>query len=138
MAKRTPDSGRQLLQQDVGWNLEENIRDEEDDQRSVVFVARGDAQFFRETKDVCICDIHTTSRELRMVRWTSKCSYRSKKANRYMIHRTGMTCRSMRYTSFFSVVCGGHSTWRWSLYSAPSYWGVAIWSSRLDSASDVG
>lgn len=51
-AKGEPDIGLELLEQHVGWYLEQDIRHEEDNQADVIPVVPEQIQFLGETEDV--------------------------------------------------------------------------------------
>jgi hypothetical protein len=60
-AYREPDSRFQLLEDDVGRDLEQDIRNEEDNKRVVIFRAR-ETQLFRKSKDIGVCNVHTVQK----------------------------------------------------------------------------
>lgn len=53
-----PNSWAELLQKDVGGDLEEAVWDEEDDEGYIVLGAR-EAEILREAEDVCVADVDT-------------------------------------------------------------------------------
>jgi hypothetical protein len=51
--------GLKPLEEDIGRDLEETIRDEEDDERGVVLVSGAEIQVFGQAKQFCVCDVNT-------------------------------------------------------------------------------
>lgn len=111
--KTQPDVGLEALEEDVGRDLEENVWHEEDDEGGIVF-GFFEAKLFRKTKDVGIGNIDTVY-ELRNE--SVVCDSREseinipKKASKYMIHRKGMTWKSILAMSLVSVVLDGQTSW---------------------------
>jgi len=56
--KRQPDGRAELLQEEVGWDFEQDIRNEEDGEGGVVFII-DEVQLFLETEDGCIGDVYS-------------------------------------------------------------------------------
>ena len=52
-----PDAGLHLFQQDVGRDLEEDIRDEEDDKGRIVAVVSVEVEFLAEAKDIGVGNV---------------------------------------------------------------------------------
>lgn len=48
--------GLEALKQHIGWDLKENVGDEENDKRIVVLCSI-EAEFFREAENIGICDV---------------------------------------------------------------------------------
>ena len=105
--------GLETLEENVGGDLEENIWHEEDDEGGIVF-SFFETKLFRKTKDVGIGNIDTVY-ELRdeSVVCDSRESEMNipKKASKYMIHRKGMTWKSILAMSLVSVVLDGQTSW---------------------------
>lgn len=108
-----PDMGLETLEENVGGDLEENIWHEEDDEGGIVF-SFFETKLFRKTKDVGIGNIDTVY-ELRdeSVVCDSRESKMNipKKASKYIIHKKGMTWKSILAMSLVSVVLDGQTSW---------------------------
>jgi hypothetical protein len=57
-AEREPEVGTELLQKDVGRDLEEDIRDEKDDESGTVLVGI-DTEVNLKSINSCVGDVHT-------------------------------------------------------------------------------
>lgn len=97
-----PNVRLELLQEDVGGNLQEYVGHEEDDKRIVVEGAI-QVQFRAEAEDVRIGDVHSVCESkwrlaLELRSWpgarVGKVSFLPRKASRYMTQRKGMTLMS--------------------------------------------
>ena len=97
----------QALEKHVGGDLEKDVRNEEDDQSSVVF-GSCEAKICRQAVDIGIGNVHTWEVSQCCLIFGLSFHYRSKNARRYMMHRKGSTCQSILVTSLLSVVPGGH------------------------------
>jgi hypothetical protein len=58
-ANAKPDARFHLFEQDVGRDLAEDIRDEEDDERRIVAVVSVEVQFLAEAKDIGVGNVDT-------------------------------------------------------------------------------
>lgn len=58
--EHTPNMRLQLLQQDIRRNFEDNVRNEENGQRGIIFRAVNDIQILLEPENRRITDIHPT------------------------------------------------------------------------------
>jgi len=90
----------QFLEEDIRWNLDDNIRHEEDRQGGVVFSARLEVQVALKSKNGGITDIDTAQgvTPVSMAQYFNmgaRSSYRSKKASRYKTHKHGSRCASI-------------------------------------------
>lgn len=56
---RKPDVGLKLLEEDIGRDLEDTIRDEEDDKSGIVLVSGAEIQVFGQAKQFSVCDVNT-------------------------------------------------------------------------------
>lgn len=109
--ERKPDSWFQLLEQNIRRYFKENIWYKEYDECVVVLVVVFHLELFGKTKDIGIGNVDASEHLIiAIARNMEVRTDRSRKANRYMIQRNGITWKSILVTSRLSVVCGGHST----------------------------
>ena len=96
----------------IRWDLEQNVRHEEDNQGRVVPIVSGEIELLAETEDIRIADVHLDLRLASLRLHIHECCKltRSRNASRYKTQSTGIKCQSIFIKSFRSVVCDGHTT----------------------------